>query len=1217
MGNMNIKKTSKIIGKILLWILGIWLGLLLIIQIVMLPPIFTPIVNSLANKYVNANVSVGRAYGSVITHFPRITVCVDDLEITYPHERYDSLTRAGSQHELVYQGCGETMDTLASIKRLSASVNLLSLLWGEVKIPDIEINSPTIYAHSYDAQHANWDIFGSGASTAPADTTAAPEPETEPGGESSSDQGMNIIFKRISITGKPKIVYTNSQDSLFVKVDVNSLGFDGNFETNALHKTMAQAHISNLHINGRSGSDTLAGKIHKISLTPHGNHMDMNFLAQLTAKTEDGKMGILPIRFNCDLSIPKDEGTAISMHNIQTSIATVPGEGYVEVKMRDDSTIVNGELNIKEHHIEHLLNSCLYFYMPDLIGMHTNTKVSLHTKIEGAFNDINGTMPTIEASISIPDSEIDHHTFPEQINLGMEANFQMDKFGQFYADVTKSKMKTYGLDFNSIIETYPLPEDDREIQIDGRMRVSLDSLRAFLPDTLNLIAKGGFRLDLNGSTKLSDLGMYQFSQSGLQGKLASDNVTLSMPDDSINMKIDNLDIRLLPEYFRPRRKPDTEIRLMGITGSLESADITYQDAFAFTGSKLNFTAKNSADEEKDANKVQFLGGGINAGKLYIEDSEGTSIKLEDTKNTFSMRPDRKNPSTPILSLTNKNLRITYVTPDNRVILTDSKIKATAEMNTFGRKSRRAAWLDSLSRVYPDIPRDSLMSYARSLRNSKPIPSWMVQDDFKSSDVKLDINESVKKYFMEWIITGDMDIRTGIIMTPYMPLRNIIRGISFKLTNDQATVNSLKIMSGESELCAKGHIGNLKKVMIHNDTLSVKMDITSSSVNADELLNAFAIGSQYEPVTAETAKKEEMTNAEFFKQVTNDTVKTVQPSSSLVVIPRNVSANVGIDMSGIKYKDLDISKMLTKITVKERCVQICSTTFVSNMGNANLDAFYAARSKKDIKTGFCLDLQNVTSERVISLMPEISKVMPMIESIKGELNCEVAVIADLDTTMSLKMPTVNGIARLSGKDLSITDDEVYTSVAKKLLFRNKRTGKIKDLTVEGSIKDNKLEIFPFILSVDRYTLGLSGVQNVDMSYKHHISVLRSPLLIRLGLNLSGPDYDNMKFKLGKAQYRVKEMPSFTEVVDTTKQKLKKSISNVFSTGVDTVLEQNRNQTVIKEHLDKIGYVNPALVEMEELSEEELKQFQNSESADALVEDTMAAMMTAVQEVLKNK
>jgi hypothetical protein len=242
---------------------------------------------------------------------------------------------------------------------------------------------------------------------------------------------------------------------------------------------------------------------------------------------------------------------------------------------------------------------------------------------------------------------------------------------------------------------------------------------------------------------------------------------------------------------------------------------------------------------------------------------------------------------------------------------------------------------------------------------------------------------------------------------------------------------------------------------------------------------------------------------------------------------------------------------------------------------------------------------------------------MIGSIEGLLNCEIAATASLDTTMSLMMPTVNGIARMSGKSLKVSDDELYTSVARKLMFRNKKEGKIDSLKVEGSIKDNRLEVYPFIIKLDRYTLGVGGVQNMDMSFKHHISVLRSPILIRLGLNLSGPDYDNIKFKLGKALYKPKKVDSFTNEIDSTKVVLKKSIDEIFETGVEKTIQNTDMQSHIAQRKLAIGYINAAEMEMEELSEKDLKKLEENEATENAMEEAIANIVAAVQEILKNK
>jgi hypothetical protein len=1211
---MEAKKTAKLLGKIALWILGIWMGLLILVQIILSPAVLTRIINSLAGDYIDADVSFGKASVSVFSHFPKITLNLEDVEITYPHDRFDSLEQRSMQGALLYKGCGEVADTLASLRRMSASVSLLPLLTGNIKLPDIEIESPKVFAHYYDENHANWNIFG--ASEASSDSSADTADSTAPQSSESEEESMNIIVKKIRITGRPQIVYTDSQDSLYALITTKSMSFDGNFETNALHKTLADARIDSLFIAGRYGKDTLAVGLDRLSLKERKHHMNMQINAKTFMATEAFGRMMVPIEFRSDISIPEDPGIAVSLKNIAADIATIPASGNLDIKMREDRILTEGKIDITQCKIETILHKYLAQFIPELSQVRTDTEVSATVTISGYYGYDNGVMPEVKVDISVPDSKIDYSTFPEKIYLGMNAKFQMDTTGVMNTDITKARIHTYGLQLDARGQMHDMTADDPEIGLHGNMRASLDSLRRFLPDSLNMTASGSLEAVVDGTLRMSHMDIYQFSKAAIEGSITGSGIAIQMPDDTIDIKMDGLDIRLAPEQITSRRDPSRTFRLMGLTGKLAMADINYKDVMVFQGKDIDFGAKNSADEQQNEENVSYLGGRFNAEMMQLDDSEGTSIKLEKTKNSFQMRPKRGQPSIPVLALKNKNQRITYITTDNRVILTDSEISAEAAMNTIDRKRRREAYLDSLANIYPEVPRDSLFRHMRTLRTAQPMPSWMAEEDFKSSDIKVDLNETIKKYYREWDIKGNAGIRTGIIMTPYLPLRNILRGASLSLTNNRVAIDSLKMKAGESELCAKGSINGLRRVMLGNGNIQMDMDISSSSLNADELLKAYTIGSQYE--SDDTKPTEELTNAEFFKQVTTDTVRTAAASTaSLFVIPGNINADITLNTSGIKYKDLNISSFTADMLIKERCAQLTGTSMRSNMGGFDLDAFYVTRSKEDIRAGFCLDVKDVTSERVIGLMPEIGEVIPMIGSIKGLLNCEIAATAALDTTMSIVMPSVNGILRMSGKDLSISDDEVYTSVAKMLMFRNKRKGQIDDLQIEGTIKDNTIEVFPFILKVDRYTLGLSGVQNMDMSYKHHVSVLRSPLLIRLGLNISGPDYDHMKFKLGKALYRAKKVPSFTAVIDQTKNDLRYSIYNIFETGIDNTLQKRDIQTLITQHQNSIGYTNAADMEMEELSEEEMGKLENSESAESVIEEAMAAAVIAVQEVLGNK
>jgi hypothetical protein len=314
----------------------------------------------------------------------------------------------------------------------------------------------------------------------------------------------------------------------------------------------------------------------------------------------------------------------------------------------------------------------------------------------------------------------------------------------------------------------------------------------------------------------------------------------------------------------------------------------------------------------------------------------------------------------------------------------------------------------------------------------------------------------------------------------------------------------------------------------------------------------------------------------------------------IVITGNLNAELRLDSRNIKYTDLQIDSLKAKAIIKDRCVQITETEARSNMGNIGFNGFYASRSKEDIKAGFSVDFKNITAEKVISLMPAIDTLMPMLKSFHGLLNCEIAATSQLDTNMNLLMPSISGIMRITGDNLAIKNDAVFQSLAKKLLFKNKKEGKIDHMSVEGVIADNVVEVFPFVLQMDRYTLAMSGIQNLDMSFKYHISLIKSPFLIKLGLDVYGSDFDHMKFHIGRAKYRDPEVPVFSKVIDDTKINLVSSIENIFKKGVDAAIREHNEVDLIRKRKKELNYVRIVDQKMEALSEDEQKKVAEEEA-----------------------
>ena len=1152
------------------------------IEILLSTPLVTNTVNSIAARYIDGNISFGKVSASMLKNFPAVTVNLEDFVITYPSDRFDEDEKASIQGALMYRGNGESVDTLASFSRFSASANIPPLIFGRISLPKIQLEKPKIYAHSYGTGKANWNIFIMGESHEKEEDTVSGLPD--------------ISIGEVSLTDDSQIVFTDSKNEIFALIELKDARFDGRLATSKSVKTRIGLSVDSLFVAGRAASDTLAVGLDRLRIHQHDDHVDVDMQAKTIIATHAfGRLNV-PVDLGGTIHFPEDSVFAVGVHNFRAEIAAVPFTGEADLRFHEDRTAIDGRLTVTECKVDDIMKKFVRNFIPEADRISTDAVIAIDATCKGDYMHKTRRLPIIRVDAVIPESTISHKDLGEEIRLALDASVASTRKGAFNVNVNDIAVSTNGLSLNGYGGVMDLLSEDPEISVDGNLSATLDSLMRFLPDSLDMITKGNLDAEISGTAHLSDLTLYTFSHSTLTGKASSDHILVSMPTDSLNLEIGNLVLTLGPENVTSRRDTAQTFRLIGVTGNIGKIDASYKGGLALKGDGINISAKNSSSGT-DTTQVGRLGGRLSARNLTATDASGMSLDLDDTQNGFQMMPQRGNPKIPVLTLTSSNKRITLVTDVNRAILTDASVKANATMHNLERRQRTRSIRDSLSRVHRNVSEDSLITIMRARRQARELPEWLQEDDFRKQDIDIRLDQSLAKYFREWDMRGDLDVRTGIIMTPYFPLRNILRGMQISFTNDRISIDSLKVMSGKSGIEAKGELTGLRRALTgggrgrpSNSALKLNLAIGTDGMDANEILSAYNAGSHFNPEEVKD-QMADASNADFLKMVVSDTASASE-ETKLIVIPANINADISLDGKDITWSDLTISDLNANLLMKERCVQITNTMATSNIGNVSFEGFYATRSKKDIKAGFNFEFKDITAEKAIALMPTVDTIMPLLKSFAGRLNCELAATASLDTNMNIQMPTINGILRISGDDLTISNSDMFTSLAKKLKFDDRKVGRINHMTVEGVIKDNVLEVFPFVLSLDRYTLALSGKQNLDMSYRYHASLIKSPLLIRVGVDVYGPDFDNMKFKIGRPKYKNEKVPVFTAVIDETKINLAKSIREIFEKGVEAAVNENERQEAIRERRKEIGYVNAVDQETEELSEDEQKQLEET-------------------------
>lgn len=1135
------KSFFRISGKVFLCIAGTALGLMILLEVILSGAVLTRIVDGIASEYVDGDIHFGKVRASLFRRFPATTLTLEDFHITYPADRFDLAEKAGVQGHLMYRGCGQEADTLASFRRFSVGINPFSLIRGTVDVPYMRLDHPRIFAHSYADGSANWNIFKTGNASDRTEDSISAEASDSAAAEAGEGSISKIAIGRIMMTGRPHIVYTDSRDTVFAMINLKRLMLAGKIKSDNVRRSRIGLTMDSMFVAGRLGRDTIAAGIDRLYLHEEGRAVKVEAAAKAFLATASMGRIKVPLSIDGTVAFPKDSVLAVHTDDLKVKVLNIP------VHMKADARL--------------------------------------------------GEAISFDARASIPRTGLKHPDFPgQELTLKMDIGARTDSRGRINVDIDDFRAGIKGVGLSVKGKVRDALGEDPLIEVNGNLSAALDTVVRFLPDTLGIEAAGVVKASVLGQARLSQLDIYNFSKSSLTGEMTGDSITVRMPADTINATVEGLRIFLGPEDRTSRRDSTKTVKLMGISGEIASADISYKDALMLKASDFRISAKNVMSADTTV-KTHPFSGRVSAGKLMLRDSEGAVIRLNESSNSFNIFPKKGQPKVPVLTLTSRNKGVFVKADAGRVVMSNANIRAKAAMNTVERRKKMREFRDSLAKAYPDIPRDSLFRHMMAQKGPRAeLPEWMKEEDFRSQDIDISLDKSIAKYFRDWDLDGRFSIEKGILMTPYFPLRNTLQGFDLTFSNDRIGIEKFAAKSGDSDISATGELTGLRRALLgRRGMLKLDADIVSNGMNANQLLAAYSTGSNYKPVADEAAGDEEVSDEEYMEQIILDTAAVVA-APSLIVVPANLNAEISLKASDIAYSDLLISTATAGLLMKERCIQIRETKALTNMGDISMEGFYATQSKKDIKAGFSLNFKDITAEKVINLMPAIDTLMPLLKSFGGLLNCEVAATTRLDTAMNIIMPSINGILRIGGDNLTIKDNEMFRKMARLLVFKNTKEGRIDKMTVEGVIKDSKVEVFPFILEMDRYMLGLSGVQNMDMSFRYHASLIKSPFLVKLGMDIYGPDFDNMKFKIGKPKYKSRNVPVFSAVIDDTKVNLVESMRNVFDKGVDAVMKESAAQKAIEDHKKSIGYVQAVDQKMEELSADEQKQLETEQQGE---------------------
>jgi hypothetical protein len=237
-----------------------------------------------------------------------------------------------------------------------------------------------------------------------------------------------------------------------------------------------------------------------------------------------------------------------------------------------------------------------------------------------------------------------------------------------------------------------------------------------------------------------------------------------------------------------------------------------------------------------------------------------------------------------------------------------------------------------------------------------------------------------------------------------------------------------------------------------------------------------------------------------------------------------------------------------LTVKDGVLVLEEMGFTSDAAIMQLTALYKSKRRNHLYAGFDFHLLDIDIAEMIKIIPDLDTIVPMLSSFAGNAEFHFAAETNLKADYTPKYSTLKGACSIEGRDLVVLDSETFDKIKRLLMFSKKTDNKIDSLDVQFTVFKNEIDVYPFAISMDKYSAMLYGRHNLDMSYDYKIEMLSPAILNRLGLEIKGPDFDNMKFKVRRSRHKNMFKPEKRDYKEEKIAELKKIISNSLKENV---------------------------------------------------------------------
>lgn len=895
-----------------------------------------------------------------------------------------------------------------------------------------------------------------------------------------------IDLQKVRITNG-RFTYDDRQGDLFAEINGFFLNLDGSL-TNGENKLDIETGSSSILFS--SPTYTLENKLalklkSQLLLSDNFNTVTLNnaeLLVNNLPFTADGSISSLPLLKQTRI----DMEVGLKISDMNDLLHFIP-DAYFQNR---DKTLAKGSI---------IMVGNIHGFLGDSIA----PSVNLCCKIENGSYHMKG----LKQGIDTLQMDMDLHLnglYPDSSFVSLEQ--------------LTLKGLTTSLDMQGKV-TNLLTSPNVDANIKGKIDFTRLAKEFLNPDTL--LVQGVMDADLSASFNVDDLLNSQYGKIHASGRLNID--TLKAYSQPLGMDVFITKAHFSVDSTGASSSYLDNKDLLSMSMSVDSLNVKYQEAISTNISKLAIQAKTSP--VIDTTAVIPMTGQIRFDYLRTRLPDSVLLVAGRTVLKGGIKSSDSDKRIPTVGATISvdTLRYFSIPMRTGMILSENTFNLQALPYRDAMRQRWLARTDTTTRT----------NTTRRVRRPRTA----------GNPTQIDSTDVTTQLLRQWEVRGSLSFKQMRGFSRMMPIPIKIDQTTMKFNTNDITLTDARLHLGKSNFVLNGEINKIRQAMLRGGKLKGKFSLTSDYIDCNQLIKAMNSGMQYAEqhgsTDQESLSAESLATLDTHTLQDSITVASLDTTDQVFVIPAYLDITLHTDAKRIDFKDAELSNVEGEIIIRDQSINLSNLAMNSNIGRGNMTMFYTAKDNSGASAGFDLDMEDVMVEKLISLYPAIDTLVPMLRSFEGVVDCQITATCKMDSTMSIELPSLHSACYLHGENMVLLDGETFTEISKTLMFKNKKRNVIDSISVDLAIKDNKIEVFPFLVEMDRYKVAVGGTHNLDMTFNYHLSVLKSPVPFKLGIDITG-NLDNFKYKIVKCRYKDLFKPAKEAELDSTRTNVRKEI-----------------------------------------------------------------------------